>query len=279
VKTLEKILVLASDGATVLMQQLPGDVPGLSRLAERRKKFNELLTGLVFKPIAGTTVKRATTGKGQVLLSEDVNQLLKQAAIRHESLPDQDIQFIRNLYGNTKVYFLVNRGKRPVDRMVPLSTPVGSAVLYNPMTGEYGKALVGNAQGKDSVYLQLKCGESCLVQIYPKEIKTHEYAYYKPLSTPDTLRLKWELSFISGGPALPGPVIVKNTTSWTEISGEAYRSFSGTADYKTSFTLPDHSTYWQLDLGRVANSARITLNGKEMATLICPPILVLSKRS
>ncbi|HJZ41716.1 MAG TPA: glycosyl hydrolase [Bacteroidales bacterium] len=275
VSSLERIINLARDGAVVLMQQLPGDVPGLGQLAERRNEFQQLLSGLNFEPIGVSGIKRAVTGKGMILLSTDVNLLLKQAEIRRESLCDRNIQFVRNIQGNTTVYFLVNRGDQALDDMFPLQTPLGSAVMYNPMTGEFGEAIAKVTGECSWVYLQLQPGESCLVQVYPEEVKTGGYVYYKSLSPPDTINTSWELRFISGGPLLPDPVHVGTTGSWTELSGEVTRSFSGTAVYKTTLSLPDHADHWRLNLGRVAHSARVRLNGKEIATCISPPFTVI----
>ena len=56
--------------------------------------------------------------------------------------------------------------------------------------------------------------------------------------------------------------------------------FSGTAAYSTTFARPTAGTrWWQLDLGRVAESARIRVNGRDVATLIAPPFRVVLDRS
>jgi hypothetical protein len=49
------------------------------------------------------------------------------------------------------------------------------------------------------------------------------------------------------------------------------KRFSGTAIYRTTFERPAGTpTAWLLDLGRVHESARVTLNGRELASLIGP---------
>jgi len=56
------------------------------------------------------------------------------------------------------------------------------------------------------------------------------------------------------------------------LEGESYKAFSGTAVYKTTFSKPsEDAKYYRLDLGKVAHSARIILNGKELSTLISAP--------
>ena len=53
------------------------------------------------------------------------------------------------------------------------------------------------------------------------------------------------------------------------------QQFSGTAVYSATFPRPsgDAST-WQLDLGRVHDSARVRLNGRDLGTLIGPSFTV-----
>ena len=60
--------------------------------------------------------------------------------------------------------------------------------------------------------------------------------------------------------------------SWTKLEGDAYKTFSGTARYALDFDRPaGHGGDWLLDLGRVAESARVRLNGRDLGTLIASP--------
>jgi hypothetical protein len=63
--------------------------------------------------------------------------------------------------------------------------------------------------------------------------------------------------------------------SWTGYGGEAVKKFSGTARYRISFAKPQgEADGWWLDLGRVAESARVRLNGKDLGTLLKSPYRV-----
>ncbi len=82
------------------------------------------------------------------------------------------------------------------------------------------------------------------------------------------------MSFVRGGPALPAEQTIDRLTSWTSW-GDQFRDFSGTAVYTTTFARPSGgSPSWQLDLGRVHESARVRLNGRDLGTLIAPPYRV-----
>jgi hypothetical protein len=113
------------------------------------------------------------------------------------------------------------------------------------------------------------------VQVFPEKVTTPGYVYLKPSGENINLATDWTLSFESGGPELPQPVKITKLGSWTELDGDNYKAFSGTAVYKTTFAKPKgNGQTWQLDLGKVAHSACVILNGKELATLICSPYTV-----
>ena len=72
VPTFEKLLSLASNGATVIFEKtLPRDVPGLAKLEERRARLTELKNSLHPKPVgdeAVPTLFEAKHGKGRVFI-------------------------------------------------------------------------------------------------------------------------------------------------------------------------------------------------------------------
>ncbi len=273
VETFEKIIGLAKAGATVLMEQMPEDVPGLSNLATRQAKFQELKKSLKFSPTI-EIVRRAKVGKGQILMGS-LSDLLDAANIRRESMFDDGLQCVRRTDGSTVTYFIANRGTKTFDSWAALQTKFNSAVLYNPMTGSFGSAKTDISGKSGMVYLQLNPGESCLVQVFPEKVDAPEYAYFQPSANKIDLNSDWTLTFTSGGPELPKPVKLEKLGSWTEIHGESYQAFSGTAVYKTSFAKPSgDATFFRLDLGKVDCSARVSLNGKELATLIGAPFSV-----
>ena len=95
---------------------------------------------------------------------------------------------------------------------------------------------------------------------------TKETAYRAPTSGLKQFALLdggWELGFPpeSGAPeALPLPSL----SSWTDSKDPAIRYFSGTARYRRTVAIPrtPPGTRVLLDLGAVANVARVTVNGR-----------------
>jgi hypothetical protein len=276
VETFEKIIELAKKGATILMEQLPEDVPGLYQLKERQQRLAELKASLKFRIKSGTLAQKADIGMGQIIIG-GLSEILSQGKVHQELVVEKGMQCIRRVDGANVIYFIANREKNIVNGWVTLDTPVGSAVLYNPMNGNYGKAKSKTLGTFGGVYLQLLPGESCIVEVYPEKttIDVKEYPLWTSAGTPVMLNGEWDLSFVSGGPELPQPVKISQLGSWTELSGQGYKAFSGTAVYKTTFGKPSgNAATYRLDLGKVAHSARIRLNGKEIAALISSPYTV-----
>jgi hypothetical protein len=273
VETFEKLIALAKGGATILIEQLPVDVPGMGKLAERQAKFQALKNTLKF--VTSGSVQTAKVGKGQILLGSQ-SDLLAQAKIRRETMYDKGLQCIRRIDGRTTTYFIANRGTETIDGMIPIEIKTENAVLYNPMNGNFGKAITKTSGTNSKVYLQLNPGESCLVQVLPGKVSVPEYAYMKADREKTTLNSEWTLTFEKGGPKLPQQVKLSKLGSWTELDGDSYKAFSGTAVYKTNFTKPSgEAKYYRLDLGKVAHSARVSINGKELVALISTPFSVV----
>ena len=97
----------------------------------------------------------------------------------------------------------------------------------------------------------------------------------RPFGPPSTPGGSWSVSFTEGGPELPPARELSRLGSWLDLEGDAYKKFSGTARYTLNFERPRGGAGdWVLDLGRVAESARVRLNGRELGTLIASPFRV-----
>jgi hypothetical protein len=120
------------------------------------------------------------------------------------------------------------------------------------------------------VYLQVLPGESCILKLFPGMITGPPHKYVHPAGPAQKISGPWKVSFLSGGPELPDDTTVMETGSWTAWN-VLLRKFSGTARYSVKIKKPDtEADGWILDLGRVAESARVRLNGREVAVLTGP---------
>jgi len=131
--------------------------------------------------------------------------------------------------------------------------------------------------GRLQVYLQLASGESTLVRTYrAKAAQTAQpWRYTKPAAEGIALQGEWSLEFIKGGPALPAPARMSTLSSWTSLDDAEAKRFAGTARYRVEFDAPaKQADAWDLDLGDVRETARVTLNGKRFATAWSLPFKV-----
>jgi hypothetical protein len=77
----------------------------------------------------------------------------------------------------------------------------------------------------------------------------------------------WNIEFIKGGPELPAAIVTGTLKSWTELGGAEAQRFAGTARYRIAFDAPAQNVdSWMLNLGDVRESARVRLNGQDVAT-------------
>lgn len=277
-ETFEKLIALAKQGANIIFhKKLPADVPGLGNLDARRAKFEALLAELNFvKNPEGFS--QAKIGQGSFLVGENLDDMMVFAKVFRETMIDNGLQFVRKTHAKGNYYFVNNKTDKAFDGWVKLSVSAQSAALYNPMTETLGMAKYNTKTNE--IYLQLAAGESCIIETYKTPVSGVNYVYFKPKGEAQELTGTWRISFLEGGPELPKAVETKSLGSWTKLEGEAYKNFSGTASYSLNFAKPNTSTtgYW-LDLGKVAESATVTINSQFLGTLLGPTYKVFVPNS
>jgi hypothetical protein len=278
--TLRQILSLAEAGAQVIFEgDLPRDVPGWSELASRRAELTRLLGGVHLQQ-AAPGLQRATVGRGAVLVG-DLEAALAAAGVARESLVDHPgLRYARRRTADGRTYFLANRGKGVVDGWVPLAVAADAVVLLDPLTGRAG---VGNSRrhsgGGMEVRLRLDPGGSLLLRTRSGVAPAGPaWAWAETAGPAVTLTGDWRLDFLAGGPEMPPALTTARLASWTALGGEAAQRFAGTARYTLTFAAPagePPAGGWRLDLGRVADSARVRVNGAELGAVFLPPFRVV----
>jgi alpha-L-rhamnosidase len=191
------------------------------------------------------------------------------STVSPETLTSHSLAFIRRTIGDDTLYFLVHRGGEPIDAPLTFTKATSHATFFDPMTNQEGSVEVKEG----TVRLQLEAGESLFVR-FAKE-KNEPLAYWQYNQTPRTphsLTNPWHVTFISGGPTLPPPRTIQTLTNIADWDAET-RDFSGTIRYETTFDLPKNAPLrdYALHLGTVCYSAKVTINGVDIATLISRP--------
>ncbi len=273
VKTFEQLISLANAGATIAFHgALPADVPGLADLEDSRQRMRTLKEQLSFEEKGNVHV--ATCGKGQIVVSEDQESMMAFIGVAAERLYGRGLQCVRRLKDDGNFYyFITHPGEADFEGWVPLQVAYASAAVYNPMTGTAGYAYTRETNGSTEMYLQIKPGESLVVETFRDRRTGDRYPSYRHADAvaPISLDKGWMLAFVKGGPTLPDAVGVDQLGSWTAY-GSDYAAFSGTAEYTITIpSLPSGVDAWSLDLGTVHESASVYLNGECLGTVIGHP--------
>lgn len=262
-ETLEKIIGMAEQGANIIFQDLPQDVPGLGNLTARRAKLKAALNKLNFSS-ATAAIQHQKIGKGQVFLSADVQEVLTRIGLKREVLTDTGLQLIRRRTDAGKYYYLVNHTSKDIDAFLPINEKGGIEIL-NPQDGSTGMAAVKDAK----VRVQLKSGESLFLLVSAaKSAHKNTWVYLDEPGQVIALTNPWKLHFTAGGPELPADQQLNKLVSWTSLPDPKLQAFSGTGVYTSNFNLPAKTAKeYVLQLNQVDESARVWINGHEVGIL------------
>jgi hypothetical protein len=254
--TLHQIVALIDAGATVIFQShLPGDVPGLGNLEQRRAQFQSDRSRLARK-------------EGLIANGAVAAQLAK-LQVRREAIADSGVGFIRRRTDGGHDYFLANLTGKALDSWVPLGSTCQSAAILDPLSGRGGVAATRAAGDATEVYVQLQPGDSRVLRCFEnRKASGDAWPYLTDAAAPVPIAGTWQIDFIdgSGGSTTPAAIKTEKLASWTTLGDDAARTFAGTARYRIEFDLPAAQSEvidWQLNLGDVRESARVKVNGQD----------------
>lgn len=260
---LAKLFQLADEGATIVfLEQYPEDVPGYAQLDARRASFRKLMT------------QKEKQRKGRILFGTDYARTLAGTGIQPETMKTVNgLSCIRRANEEGHHYFIAALKNEDTEGWIPLGVEAASAIVYNPMTGESGKAALRQVNGRTEVYLQLASGESLVLKTFTEaDVKVAAWSYWQPKTKGWKIPGKWGFRFVESTPAVMVTPDSVQLGSWTELQAIEAKSTMGTACYSTILPLNDSSIKeWMLDLGDVRESARVRINGQEVATLWAVP--------
>lgn len=266
-QTLEKLLSLAEQGATVIFAgRYPESVPGYADLSRRMAVFDRLKARM-----SGNSF----TGKGRVLLAEDYDRALELSGVKGEELRTKHgLHFVRRILDDGKLYFVSSLQNADTDSTVTLNAKGRSWMLYNPMNGEKGVITpVDTTGGTTKIRLQLKSGESVFIRSLDYPVTgVPRWNYTTEMPGAITLQNGWELEFVESTPSIGGVFDIDSLRPWTALDIPAAKINTGTARYRTQIELTSvEADSWVLDLGDVRESARVYVNSQYAGTLWAVP--------
>lgn len=265
-RVLKHLLKLAGEGATIIfIENYPEDVPGYNRLEKRRKAFAELKKQLPAIPSFDETLSTSYR-KGAIITGKDYESALAKSHIHPEKMKiHHGLQYIRRSNDGGYHYFISSLQDRGVDDWVTLSVPARDVMLFNPLTGEKGKAQTRIQNNQIQVRLQLHSGESIILQTFNRTLgqaENWDYIREQPVSL--SLDHGWKLHFIESAPVIEGEFAIDTPSSWTQINHPNAAITMATGVYVNEVNIPElPADDWILDLGDVRESARVRINGQE----------------
>lgn len=280
--TMRRLLAMAEAGAQVWFIDSPRKrVPGLQDAQARQAEMDMLTAD--YAPHEGGGVMAHVRGLGCVLVGGLANSEFLETLAPSEFVAQGGVKFIRRRLVDGHYYFITHLGAEPVDGWIPMATHFRAAVILDPLHADrvgaaavsLGEPVLPGLPPRTHCYLQLEPGQSLVLRTFSNREPDVPAWPYAHAGAPVGIEGPWRVTFLEGGPEIPEPVEVRKLVSWTEFGGEPYRNFSGTARYETTFQKPAvDAGDWRLDLGGVGESARVFLNGAEVAVAFSFPFHV-----
>jgi len=284
--TLMKFDEFARSGGTLIAtRRTPALSPGFQAKNSDHQQIGELSKRL-FE--GGSAIGRLVLDEGGQL-GVVLNAALKPDVSISPAAPD--VGFIHRATGDAEIYFVANTGNQP--RRVKATFRVNglNPELWDPMSGEASPMAVV-ARSADGVSVSLD------LEPYGSRVFVFSRRSLLPLASvpgetlgPIDLSAGWQVSFGQGG----APVAIDNPRSW--IDDEKTRYYSGVAAYQKTVTIPDgflqKRIRIRLDFGEgqpvappatprangmralldgpVREAAVVTINGRRVGSVWCPP--------
>jgi len=209
----------------------------------------------------------------------EIESRLARAGVEREPMAESGVWLVRRRHAAGCHYFVVNRAAVAVRGWQSLGTRARAAVRLDPREAERAGVvpLRRGAGGATEVLLDLEPGESAVLRTFALEtVAGPAWPRLAPAGPQTPLAGPWSVRFVEGGPVLPSGFETNALGSWTARDDEDARRFAGAARYSLTFEHPGGSAAeWRLDLGAVAETARVSLNGRPLGTLWSPPFSVL----
>jgi hypothetical protein len=265
-----KLLELAKAGAKIVIGTMPTGAPG-SRVDSE--------ASLEVRRLAGELGKLSAT-------HVHVGRLRFDDLIRLEVVPDfatkeigesevSGLAWAHRAFGGVNIYFISNQRDVTQSFYANLHSTAREVEYWEPLTGEIGRAgWHGRDRGRMIVPVELAPHGSVFLVVRDKAVRDSSRLIGEWLSLDDAREIECDWTLRLGDRATPQAC---ELGSWSANDEGDTRHFSGIAAYETTFswkwTNQPLKRAW-LDLGRVADVAEVTLNGRSCGVAWTPPYRV-----
>lgn len=271
---LAHLIELAKNGATLIFtEDYPKDVPGYGNLKNRYKQMSDIHKLLPQVKSFGETVV-TNFSKGRIITGSDYISVLSKTGIQSEEMSTlYGLKYIRRTNENGHHYFISALQNKGFEGWLPLSIQESTIMIFNPITGEKGLASTRTVNGKKEIYLQLRSGESIILQSFNKPIKNVEkWQYISEKPGVIDINHGWKLHFKESEPKIDKTFDIDTPSSWTLLDDSIAKKTMATGVYTNTIDVNKANTDdWILDLADVRESARVYINHNYVGTLWAVP--------
>ena len=282
-EVLRKIEKMVAEGATII-----GPKPTKSySLAdgENQDQVVKEIAGRLWADVDSIKTKENAFGKGKVVWGKSVREVLSQKGIVPDFLSTENsnahLDYIHRSVPGAEIYFLRNKTGDRLNSICTFRIKNKTPEYWDPQTGEI-IPVTAFRSGETFTEMPLSFGPygSCFIVFRKpageksrKELPLGEIVHTQtggaivmanPLLTIDG---PWEVRF-QHQPGTPVAKMFNKAVSWHESEDPTIRYFSGTASYRTIFTVTDeqlnNGNILLLELNKVIEIAEVYLNGKKL---------------
>lgn len=249
VETARSLAALAKSGCRIVFDgRRPADVPGFRDAEKGRAE----LAGVMASIPSGD----------------------ERGAVRKEPfVKDRGVGYVRFRRGDDTLYYVVNVSGGKVGGSFRPTAKTGGAWLLDPMTGAVREVAAKNGE----VELSLEKGGSVWLWCSPEK-RSRPAAADAAAPSREVCRIEgpWTLEPVCGGPEIEKgwPRTMRTLSTWSRNDDGTENPFCGTVRYRTTFKWSGGAKRLRLDLGRVCDSVRVRVNGREAGACIMAPYRV-----
>lgn len=265
---LKKISELVKQGAVVL-GQAPKYSPSLQNYPACDAQVRQLASDLWGK-VDGVKVKSAKVGNGMIISGMDMQEALDLIKV----VPDCKLDnadpalFIHRKMTGGDIYFITNQADKAIAINPEFRISGKCPEFWDATTGNTRDLPEYTIKGETTtVPLKLDPFESAFVIFRNKSGNPKETIIGTIFPVPQFLSElagPWIVTFDVAKRGPVRPTVFTTLMDWTTSSNDSIKYFSGTAIYKTTFSLDqvDSKIRLFIDLGAVKTMAKVKLNGK-----------------
>ncbi|GAA4800364.1 hypothetical protein GCM10023231_31420 [Olivibacter ginsenosidimutans] len=258
-ETLEKIYSMVEQGAIVL-GNAPTTIATLRGGKDAEDRFQKAVRNLW----GANKESVRSIGKGKVYRTA-VKDALDGESIKPDFMTsDTTLQWLHRQTADADIYFLSTANHQAFNGTVSFRSE-GYAEIWDPITGEVTNKSNDKLSSSTPISFHIPQGGAQFV-VFRKQYQQRKHTLEQQTNE-KRLNTPWEVRF-SKGWGIEHPIKLDRLIPWKDMKlSQAGKSFSGSATYKTTFTLDqEKGNSYVLDLGDVEVIASVKLNGKQVGT-------------